>query len=130
MTVTRIGLADKHRALEVLAEYFGLVKDRVELESDPRPLAAREQLEPSTICRKLILSGDRRRSDAGSGRHSDHGRAPPTPVELAPVCCTHRKAFRISGLTEHDFHRSVTLYVRISAELEIQAAHVRASQDV
>ena len=39
-TVTRVRLADRLRALELLAKYFGLLKDRVELDIDTAKLVA------------------------------------------------------------------------------------------
>ena len=40
VSVTRVRLADRLRALELLAKYFGLLKDRVEVQIDEAKLAA------------------------------------------------------------------------------------------
>jgi hypothetical protein len=39
-TVTRVRLADRLRALELLAKYYGLLRDRVEVTIDEAKLAA------------------------------------------------------------------------------------------
>ncbi len=55
VTVTRVRLADRLRALELLAKYFGLLKDRVEVDIDVSKL---ETLPPERLeeVRELALA--------------------------------------------------------------------------